>query len=114
MQSKDAVTESEATRVFALMKQLDAGPAKRKAPLERVFRLLVLEGQTQEAVALECKCVPSLVSMRVTEIERKMGRRIEELRQLASNLGNMETAEKDPRARSLYRQGLTDDTEDWE
>lgn len=105
----DGASETEATRVFALMKSLDAGERTRKAPLERVFRLLVLEGHSQEMVAGKCQCSPGLVSLRVTEIERRMGRPIVELRTLAAQLGTMDVSVKDSRARTIYRRGLTDD-----
>jgi len=107
----DGASESEATRVFALMKSLDAGERTRKAPLDRVFRLLVLEGHSQETVAVKCQCSPGLVSLRVAEIERRMGRPVMELRALASQLGAMNASVEDSRARTIYRRGLTDDTE---
>jgi DNA-directed RNA polymerase specialized sigma24 family protein len=107
----DRASEDEARRVFALMKALDAGERTRKAPLERVFRLLVLEGLSQEAVAVKCQCSPGLISSRVAEIERRMGRPVAELRGMASELGSMDASvQDDPRARSIYRRGLTDDT----
>jgi hypothetical protein len=92
------------------MKSLDAGERTRKAPLERVFRLLVLEGHSQEVVAGKCQCSPGLVSLRVTEIERRMGRPVGELRTLASQLGDMDSITDDSRARKIYRRELTDDT----
>ena len=58
------VSDSEAVRVFALMKALDDGQRNRKAPLGRVFRLLVLEGLSQAATAKQCGCSPGLVSAR--------------------------------------------------
>ena len=109
-QTSDAVSDNEAARVFALMKSLDAGERTRKAPLERVFRLLVLEGHSQDAVAVKCQCSAGLVSLRVTEIERRMGRPLEQLRALATQLGSMDMPVDDSRARAIYRRGLTDDT----
>lgn len=107
----DGASESEATRVFALMKSLESGERTRKAPLNRVFRMLVLEGHSQETVAVKCQCSPALVSLRVTEIERRMGRPVAELRALASQLGAMDASVEDSRARTIYRRGLADDTE---
>jgi hypothetical protein len=103
-------SDSEAVRVFALMKSLDAGKGTRKAPLERVFRLLVLDGLSQEAAARRCQCSPGLISLRVADIERRMGRPVEQLRTLASRLGEMDASRGDERARAVYRRGLTDDT----
>lgn len=111
-QEEKAVTESEAARVFALMRALEDGDRKRKAPLGRVFQLLVLEGLSQEAVARECECAPSLVTLRVGEIEARMKRPVTELRALASRLSELNNVPDDSRARSIYRKGLTDDAED--
>ena len=109
-QTSEPVSDNEAARVFALMKSLDAGDRTRKAPLERVFRLLVLEGHSQDAVALKCQCSAGLISLRVTEIERRMQRPLEQLRALATQLGSMDMPVDDSRARAIYRRGLTDDT----
>ena len=104
-----AVTENDAARVFALMRALDGGGRIRKAPLGRVFQLLVLEGLSQEAVARECGCAPSLVSLRVGEIEARMKRPVAELRALATRLNELNNVPEDARARSIYRRGLTDE-----
>lgn len=109
-QTSEPVSDNEAAQVFALMKSMDAGDRTRKAPLERVFRLLVLEGHSQDAVAVKCQCSPALVSLRVTEIERRMQRPLEQLRALATKLGSMDMPVDDSRARAIYRRGLTDDT----
>jgi hypothetical protein len=109
-QTSEPVSDNEAAQVFALMKSLDAGDRTRKAPLERVFRLLVLEGLSQEVASVKCQCSPGLVSLRVTEIERRMQRPLEQLRALATKLGSMDMPVDDSRARAIYRRGLTDDT----
>jgi len=107
----DPPSENEAVRVFALMKSLDAGERVRKAPLHRVFRLLVLEDLSQNAVARKCRCSTALVSMRTKEIERRMGLSVTVLRTLASRVGALASVE-DSRARNVYKRGLTDDTGD--
>jgi hypothetical protein len=111
-QTVEPVSDNEAVRVFALMKALDDGQRNRKAPLGRVFRLLVLEGLSQIATAKQCGCSPGLVSSRVAEIQRRMNRPVTELRALASRLGEMGLAADDSRARKIYQRGLTDDTEE--
>ncbi len=108
----EPVSDSEAMRVFALMKALDDGQRNRKAPLGRVFRLLVLEGLSQAATAKQCGCSPGLVSSRVAEIQRRMKRPVTELRALASRLGELDVAADDSRARKIYRRGMTDDSQD--
>jgi hypothetical protein len=99
-----AMSEGEATRVFALLKMLDSGA--KKAPLDTVFRLLVVEGRTQEYVARACKCSEGLVSMRVAEIEKRMKKTIPELQGLASHLGEIASTVKNPRSRSGYREAV--------
>ena len=107
----EAASDSEAVRVFALMKSLDDGDRSCKAPLGRVFRMLVLEGLSQKAVAVKCDCAPSLITLRVAQIERRMSLPLLRLRLLASRLGDLDSsAHQDPRARSIYQRGLTDDT----
>jgi hypothetical protein len=107
----EPVSDDAAVAVFALMKKLDEGARTRKAPLGRVFRLLILEGHSQEVVAVKCRCTPSLISLRVAEIERRMRRPLAELRLLAMRLGEMNATVQDSRARKIYQRGLVDDTD---
>ena len=107
----EPVSDDAAVAVFALMKKLDDGARTRKAPLGRVFRLLILEGHSQEVVAVKCRCTPSLISLRVAEIERRMRRPLAELRLLAMRLGEMNATVQDSRARKIYQRGLVDDTD---
>ena len=106
-EQRDALNEAEAGRLFKLMKMLDDDESdqRRKAPLHRVFRLLVLEKCPKSEVARKCKCTASLITLRVGELENKMGLKLEQLLRFASRLNEMEV-EKDPRARTVYRQGL--------
>jgi hypothetical protein len=87
----DPLKESEAARLFALMRSLDDGDLAQKASLARTFRLLVLEGQSQEQAARACGCAPSLVSRRVRMIESRMGMPIAQLRFYASRFVELET-----------------------
>lgn len=105
----EPVSDEAAVAVFALMKKLDDGARTRKAPLGRVFRLLVLEGLSQGEVARKCRCTPSLISLRVSAIERRMQRRLSELRLLATRLGEMHATVQDSRARRIYRGGMEDE-----
>ena len=107
---EETVREGEATRVFALMKMLDSGA--KKAPLDTVFRMLVVEGRTQEYAARACRCSEGLVSMRVAEIEKRMKKSIAELQELASHLGEMASTVKNPR--SGYREAVAGEPDDEE
>ena len=108
----EPVSDAEAVRVFGVMERLGDGDRNLKAPLDLVFRLLVFKGFSQRAVAVKCECSPGLISARVAEINRRMGRPVAELRALASHLSEMEVVVKDSRARKIYQPGLVDDTED--
>jgi hypothetical protein len=92
------MNRGEAERVFALAKCLEDGPKVTKAPLLRVFNLLVREGLSQREAARQCNCSTALMSKRVQAIEAIMKRPIEELRLLGRELGEMS-------ARSSSRRG---------
>jgi hypothetical protein len=104
------VGEHEAKRVFLLMQRLESGPKERKASLATVFRLLVLKGLSQRAVASRCGCVESLISARVATIESTFGLTIERLRNFASELVSLEAAAKGDRRRKR-KSSLSDDFE---
>jgi hypothetical protein len=93
------VSESEARRVFVLMKQLEGTPRQCKAALPAVFRLTVLEGHSQGKTARLCGCVPALISRRVKTIESRFGMSIERLRNFASVILEMEASVKGDRYR---------------
>jgi hypothetical protein len=93
------VSEAEARRVFVLLKRLESGPKQRKAALATVFRLLVLEGHSQGKAARLCDCAPALISRRVRTIESRFGISIEQLRNYASDILEMEASVKGDRYR---------------
>ncbi len=89
--------EREAKRVLALRKKLRIAGKNHKAPHNEVFDLLVVEDRSQEFVAREFECVPSLISQRVDEIEGIMGLKLKQLKALASKMGEMESSVKGDR-----------------
>jgi hypothetical protein len=89
--------ESEAKRVLALRKKLRIVGKNHKAPHNEVFDLLVVEDRSQEFVAREFECVPSLISQRVDEIEGIMGLKLKQLKALAVKMGEMESSVKGDR-----------------
>jgi hypothetical protein len=93
------VSESEAQRVFVLMKRLEGTPKQLKAPLAAVFRLTVLDGHSQAETARLCGCVPALISRRVKTLESRFGMSIERLRSYASTILEMEASVKGDRVR---------------
>ena len=106
----DPVEEKEAARIFAVMKSIRSGSKQRKAHMETVFRMLILEGCSQEEVARQLRCSPALISFRVSEIERRFRQPLETLRRFASQLGEMDRVPDDSRARTIHRHRLIDDT----
>lgn len=93
------------------MKTLDGGSKLRKAPLEQVFRRLILDGLSQAAVAQRYQCAPSLITMRVAEIEKRFGVPLDELRLHATQLAEMEMASrpaKTPVRRSMEDSSMED------
>ena len=109
-EQREALSESEAVKLFALMKSLNSEPSIRKATLEQVIQFLVLDNMTQAKAAVACKCSEATISARVKEIEKRMGKPIEQLRGIASRRYAMDSPEKVSRAKNLYRKGLVDDT----
>ncbi len=104
--------ESEARRVFGLMKRLEGGAKQRKAPLGTVFRLTV--GLSQRATARRCGCVAPLISRRVRTIEARLGMSVERLRNYASTILEMETAVKRERFRKKKRGAPSDEPAQYE
>lgn len=110
-EQRDALNEAEAIRLFKFMEKLeDESDQRRKAPLQKVFRLLVLKKWSKSEVAEKCKCTASLITLRVGELEDKMGLKLDQMLTLSSRLNEMQ-AEKDSRAKYLYRQGLAKGSE---
>ena len=85
-EQKGAISESEAAQVFRLFGELLAMGTDLVAPPARVFDLMVFKKMTKAETALECKCVASLITKRVAQIERHFAMPIEKLRAFASDL----------------------------
>ena len=101
--SGHAVEEDVARQLFALVEQLESETSWRKAPILQVFRLYCRENLTRDEVAKECGCVPSLISLRLKQIEERLGRKRSELRQFSSHFEKMEDSMSDSRARKIDR-----------
>jgi hypothetical protein len=106
---EDAVSDDEARRLFALLRELDSVGQPRKAPASMVFRLFCQEGLSRVEVAKRCGCVESLVTLRLKQIEAKLGRKPAELRQVSGHFERIEDSLSDPRARRLRRESAIDD-----
>ncbi len=96
-------SDNEAQRLFALVKALELETKYRKAPVTRVFQLYCLEGQGRNEVAKSCACAPSLITLRLQALEKKLGRPPEQLRTMSAHFEKMADSLTDSRARVIYR-----------
>jgi hypothetical protein len=97
-------SDDDARRLFALLKALETESNYRKAPVTRVFQLYCLEEQSRNEVAKACHCVPSLITLRLKAIEKKLGRKPKELRVLSSQFERIADSLTDSRARHIDRE----------
>jgi hypothetical protein len=111
-EASEPANDNEARRLFALIQQLESENAWRKAPTLQVFRLYCMENLSRNQVARRCGCVPSLITLRLKAIEKKLGRKPSELRQLSSHFEAMENSLSDSRAKEIYRKGAMDESGD--
>jgi len=110
---QDELRRSEAKRIFELFRKLGSSDRTRKGHIEKIFRLMVLEGVNQRTAAGRCKCSEGTISMRVALIEQKFGMKIEQLQAFASEILEFESAVKGDR-RIRKRDGAPDLTYDRE
>jgi hypothetical protein len=88
------VDASEGQRVFALLRKLRDEAGTTKAPLATVFDLLVMEGITMRQAAERCGCSTSLIARRAAKLEKVFGLRVKALRNLATQMLELETSVK--------------------
>ena len=110
-ESADGATDDEARRLFALLKALESESNYRKAPVTRVFQLYCLEAQSRNEVAKACRCVPSLITLRLKAIEKKLGRKPAELRTLSTQFERIAESLTDSHARRIDRTKALDRSE---
>ena len=108
----EATSENEARRLFALVEAMESETNYRKAPVTRVFLLYCGRGLSRDEVAKRCRCVPSLITLRLQAIEQKLGRKAAELRQLSGHFERMAESLTDERARRIHRESALDAPED--
>ena len=104
----EVASDDDARRLFALLQALESESNYRKAPVTRVFQLYCLEGLTRNAVAKQCHCAPSLVTLRLQAIESKLGRKASELRHLSGHFEQIAESLTDDRARHIHRESAMD------
>ena len=78
--------ETEAQRLFELVRGMEPGAGARKAPLLQVFRLYCLENLTAARVARRCGCSKSLVVARLSELGQRLGRHPSTLRAVSGHV----------------------------
>jgi hypothetical protein len=113
----EPLDENVARQVFAVIQQMEDEGESRKAPLIKVFRLYCMQNLTRDEVAKRCGCVPSLISLRLKQLEQRMGRKPSELRQFSSQFERMADSMSDPRAKKINRRQLANEVrepeDDW-
>ena len=102
---KEAFTESESARVFRLFGELMGMGTELKASPARVFDLMVMKGRSQAEAAGACRCVRSLITVRVAMIEGHFRMPIETLRNFASDLKERQATVKGDRNRGRKKGG---------
>ena len=111
----EPVSDNEALRLFALVDALESETNYRKAPVIRVFLLYCGQGIKRDEVARRCRCAPSLVTLRLQAIEKKLGRKASELRQLSGHFDRIAESLTDERARRVHRASALDQPgEEWD
>lgn len=104
----EPVSDDVARKLFALVNALELATNYRKAPVIRVFYLYCVKSLTREEVARACRCVPSLVTLRLQVIEQKLGRKPAGLRTISNEFERIADSLSDPRARRINRQRALD------
>jgi hypothetical protein len=98
-EKREAVRESEAARIFAILQKLRSKRAGMAAPLYDVFVATVLEGASQREAARRCECSPALMSKRVGELKGEFGLSLKQLQNYAKPLLEMQTSVRGERRR---------------
>ena len=101
--AREPAPEDVARRLFALVEELESEGKWRKAPVTKVFHLYCVKGLSRAKVAEGCGCVPGLVTLRLKLIEKKLGRKPIDLRELSSHFEEIEDAVSDSKAAFISR-----------
>lgn len=107
-QVSEPISDNEARVLFASIKVLESESNYRKAPVTRVFQLYCQEKLSRNEVAKACHCVPSLITLRLKAIEKKLGRKPLELRGISSHFDGIADSLTDSRARRIDRKRAID------
>jgi hypothetical protein len=83
-EQREALQDSVAEKVIAMVSKLRSERGKQKAPLLDVFNYLVLDGISKIQAATQCGCTPGLISLRVKELESRFGMPVEQLQAFQS------------------------------
>ncbi len=105
----EPISEGTAKGLFALIEKMESETQYRKAPLVEVLRLYCNKHMTRAQIAKKCRCVPSLITLRLQQIEKKLGCKPAQLRQLSSHIEAIEDSLTDSRARKINRRNLEEE-----
>ena len=98
-EKSDAVKESDAVRIFAILQKLQSKRAGMKAPLYDVFMATVVDGLSQRAAAKKCGCSPAQMSKRAGELKKEFGLPLKQLQNYIKPILEMQTSVKGDRRR---------------
>lgn len=101
--------EDAARQLFALAKALDSVPGMQKAPPSAVLQLYCVEGLGILEIARRLKCHRALVWGRMKLLRQKLGRSLNELREMSGQFEKIEESLRDPRARRIHRASALDE-----
>lgn len=90
----EPVRQSELKRITEILGKMGAKPSSKKADPVTVFNLVVIKGLSQREAAKKCRCAPSLIHLRVGEIERIFDFSLKELRSFATDLIELDSVVK--------------------
>ena len=107
-QVSEPISDNEARVLFASIKALESESNYRKAPVTRVFQLYCLDKLSRNETAKACRCVPSLITLRLKVIHKKLGRKPLELRGISSHFEGIADSLTDSRAPHIDRKRAID------
>lgn len=106
--TRDAMTDTEAVRIFGILQKLRSKRAGVTAPLFDVFNVVVMERTNYRAAAKKCGCSLGTLTTRIRELEAEFGMTIKRLQAFAGRLLDMQTSVKGQRT-AKKKQGAPGD-----
>ena len=106
--TRDAMTDTEAVRIFGILQKLRSKQTGITAPLIDVFNVVVMERTKYRAAAKKCGCSVGTLTTRIRELEAEFGLPVKQLQAFADRLLDMQTSVKGQRT-AKKKQGAPKD-----